>query len=422
MTPNNSPRASLSRFLAALCVVVLAASCSGNGSNTTPSTTTPATPSVSNSATVEVNLGPLNNYFNGIFTTVQVCEPGSTTNCTSIPDVLVDTGSTGLHVLSSALGSLSLSSIQIGGNPLQECIQYYDLSYDWGPVAEADIHMAGETASSVPIEIMSANPAYAVPNACLPFGSNGAVPNNTLQELGANGILGVGNLAQDCGTLCTSATNNVQMYYTCTGSGCVVPSVPTTQQVTNPVALFSQDNNGVLISLPSIPATGQASASGSLIFGVATQSNNALGSAQIYATDINQYFTTTYKGVQYPESFVDSGSNLLYILDAATLGTVDCADAQGLYCPSSTLSITATNTGMNGVSAPLTFSIANADSLLSNTTFAAFNDLGGDSGTGGSSDYFDYGLPFFYGRNVFVGIAGTTAPNGANAPYGYWAF
>jgi hypothetical protein len=48
--------------------------------------------------------------------------------------------------------------------------------------------------------------------------------------------------------------------------------------------------------------------------------------------------------------------------------------------------------------------------------------LGGDSGTDTATDYFAFGLPFFFNRSVFVGIGGTTVPNGATAPYGYWAY
>jgi hypothetical protein len=211
------------------------------------------------------------------------------------------------------------------------------------------------------------------------------------------------------------------MYYICPSGECQIASVPTANQLWNPVALFSQDNNGVLISLPAVPAVGAATASGSLIFGIATQSNNALGSAQIYATTADEYFTSTYNGIQYSNSFIDSGSNALYFLDSTTLGNIDCPANPGFYCPASTLNFTVTNTGANGTTGQLTFSITNADALFK-TGFAAFNDLGGDSGTGRSSDYFDFGVPFFLGRNVFVGIAGTTVPNGESAPYGYWAY
>jgi hypothetical protein len=211
------------------------------------------------------------------------------------------------------------------------------------------------------------------------------------------------------------------MYYVCPSGACRIASVPTAAQLWNPVALFAQDNNGVLLSLETVPGGGQTNASGSLIFGIATQSDNALGNAQIYATDAYGDFTTTYNGVQYSNSYIDSGSNALYFLNSARLGNIDCRDNPGFYCPASTLNFTVTNTGTNGATGQLNFSIANADALF-NTGFAAFNNLGGDSGIGSASDYFDFGLPFFYGRSVFVGIAGKTVPNGASAPYGYWAY
>ncbi len=74
-------------------------------------------------------------------------------------------------------------------------------------------------------------------------------------------------------------------YFLCPGGVCGFAIVPLANQVWNPVTLFTQDNNGVLVSLPSIPEGGQATVSGSLIFGIGTQTNNALGSAQVYAAD-----------------------------------------------------------------------------------------------------------------------------------------
>src|SRR5208337_1276133 len=272
------------------------------------------------------------------------------------------------------------------------------------------------------VHIISESPAYPVPTSCLSLGTSGAVDYNSVSALGANGILGVANIAQDCpASECGQAANGIPQYFVCPSGSCQIASVPTTGIVTNPVALFSQDNNGVLISLPTVPAGGAATASGSLIFGIGTESNNALGSAQIYTVDSYSDFTTTYNGTAYSNSFIDSGSNALYFLDSGSLGNIECADATGFYCPAATLNFTVTNTGTNGTSGSVSFSIENADALF-NTGFAAFNDLGGDSGTSSSPDYFDFGVPFFFGRNIFVGIGGTTVPNGASAPNGYWAY
>ena len=56
---------------------------------------------------------------------------------------------------------------------------------------------------------------------------------------------------------------------------------------------------------------------------------------------------------------------------------------------------------------------------LVQTNNAAFNNLGGSSGSGPFSSFFDWGLPFFFGRTVFVGIEGQTSPLGTGP---YFAF
>jgi len=424
MTLKMNSMTPLVRFLGVVAGLIVVASCGGGSSSSSPPPPPPP-PTANNSVDISVNLGPTGDYVDGIFTSVQVCAPGSTTNCVTVPDVLVDTGSSGLRLLSGAVGGLSLPAVtDSSGNDVQECVQFISLAYIWGPVAQGDIHLSGETASSSAIQIISESPQYTVPSSCLTLGTNGAVDYNSVSALGANGIMGVANYAQDCASPgCNQASNEVPQYYVCPSGNCEFATFSSSGIVTNPVALFSQDNNGVLISLPTIPAGGQATASGSLIFGIGTQSNNALGSAMIYAVDNASDFTTTYNGTPYSDSFIDSGSNALYFLDHATLGIPDCADAPSFYCPTTPgpVSLTVTNTGTNGTSGSVTLNIANADSLF-NTDFAAFNDLGGDNGPGSATEYFDFGLPFFFGRNVFVGIAGKTVPNGASAPYGYWAY
>jgi hypothetical protein len=416
----------LARLLAVVGGLIFVASCGGSSSTPNPNPTPTPTPT-NNSVDLSVNLGPTNDYVNRLFASVEVCEPGSTTNCTTVPNVLVDTGSSGLRLLSGAVSGLSLPAVtDSGGNDVQECIGFISLAYIWGPVVQADIHLAGESASSASVHIISETPQYPVPAGCIPTGSSGTPQDyNSVSALGANGILGVENFAQDCGSACAAASNGIAQYFSCPSGNCQITSVPATStkgQVWNPVALFSTDNNGVLISLPSIAAGGAATAAGSLIFGIGTQSNNALGSAQIYAVTDQAYFTTTYNGTQYSDSFIDSGSNAYYFLDSAALGNLDCpAPNTGWYCPAATDSFTVTNTGTNGTTGSVTFSIQNAVNLFQ-TGYAAFNDLGGDAGPIPSTDYFDFGVPFFYGRNVFVGIAGQTVTGVTNAPNGFWAY
>ena len=164
-----------------------------------------------------------------------------------------------------------------------------------------------------------------------------------------------------------------------------------------------------------VGANGNATLSGTLVFGVGTQSNNALGSAKVYTTDSFGNFTATYNSVAYPQSFVDSGSNGIFFLDAATTSLTDCTTAVGFYCPASSANFTVTNTGNNGTSAPVMFSIFNAESLFqANPTFSAFSNVGGPF-----AGAFDYGLPFFYGRSVFFGIEGQTTPGGTGPFYAY---
>jgi hypothetical protein len=382
-------------------------SSSGSGSSSSSSGTTP----VANTTALDVNFGPANNDTNVPLISLTVCEPNTST-CQTLSDVEVDTGSTGLRVVSSVLTVSLPQTTDSSGNVLQNCVNYADGSYAWGPVATADIQIAGEKASAVPVQIISATPSFAVPSSCVGTGAN----DNTVATLGANAILGLGNFQQDCGSACTPASTSVPpIYYLCPSSVCQVASLPLASQLQNPVYLFPQDNNGILVSLPSIPATGQATATGSLIFGIGTQTNNALGSAKVYTTDDSGNFQTTYNGVSYSQSFLDTGSNGIFFLSASALGIPDCAAPNtGWYCPSSTVNYTATNTGLNGTSGQVTFSVANADSLFA-TPNAAFNDLGGD----GQAGMFDWGLPFFYGRNVFVGIEGQTSPGGTGP---YWAY
>src|SRR5579863_7933264 len=115
--------------------VLFLGACGGGSSSTT---NTPPPP-VNNTAPLTVNLGPANNFVNGLYVSVTLCNPGTTT-CQTIPNVAVDTGSEGLRILSSQLTLTGLPAVtDSSSDPLQECVQFGDGSYVWGPVVTADI-------------------------------------------------------------------------------------------------------------------------------------------------------------------------------------------------------------------------------------------------------------------------------------------
>ena len=398
------------RIVGAAALLALAGAGAACGGSSHPNTINVVTTSGTNVQPIAVNAGPTSNYANGVFTSVTVCAPSSS-NCQTISGILVDTGSYGLRLLSSAGGgalTLSLPQQNSGANPVGECAPFVS-GYTWGPVQSADIKMAGEVASNVPVQII--DPTFAaVPSSC----SSGGVPeNDTLLTLGANGILGVGPFAQDCGGSCDqTGAANPGLYYGCASASCQVIAEPIAQQVQNPVALFATDNNGVILELPNVSSPA-ASLSGSMVFGIGTESNNALGSASVFPVDANGEFSTTFKGQSYP-AFVDSGSNAFFFLDETLTGLTVCpGNNSGFYCPGSTANLSAT-TASGSATANITFTIANADTLFQNQTAVVFNSLGGPNpGT------FDWGLPFFFGRNVFTAIDGKSTPAGSGP---FWAY
>lgn len=434
-----------------LLAVISVLGWAGCGGNNNPTITSPA-PAANNTVAVSANFGPTGQsggFINTIYTTVTVCQHGTKT-CATIPNVAVDTGSIGLRLLPSALGSVALTPVLISGQPLQECIQFGDTSYTWGPMQFADVDIAGESASNVPVQLLEPS-NFSVPADCLTMPVNSSLPNggdvDTPQTVGANGILGIGDGTVDCGSFCAQLTqiSSGYPYYTCPNGNCQEVSVSTFDQATNPVSAFaSSDRNGVVITLPSVGATGATTVSGTMTFGIATQSDNVLGSATVYSLDqCGDFPTVTYDGLSYTDSscsgtgsglggFLDTGSTGLYVADASTLsflGISDCPQGtagDGFYCvspgPTATLSnIAISGNGLGAATTSLSLTIYDATKLISSNN-AVFSDLGSDSGTSPSTDYFDFGAPFFLGRTVFVSIAGETVSGVLNAPNGFVAF
>ncbi len=397
MRSNSRLKRALLLALAAAC-----AGCGGGGDSSTPAP--PASGDNVMTITVNGSLCSAGSYINKPCVSVTICTPG-TSACQTISDILLDTGDSGLRIFRQVL-TVPLTQVPSGAGSLAECIQYADGSSVWGPVKRAGVILANEPAVQVPIQVIDSSFSGA-PAAC-------SAAYQTPAEAGYNGSLGVSFFEQDCGDTCKDNVPN-GVYYSCSGGACSEAKAEFADQVQNPVASLPVDNNGVLVQLPGVPAGGTATVSGSLILGIGTRANNMPSGVTRYPADtITGNFYTTFSGLTY-SSFIDTGSNGLFFPSPSAAVLPDCPYYTDWFCPPATTGFTAVNTGAVGSpSGGVSFRIGNFETLYRYTTNDVFAEIGGDNPGG-----FDWGLPFHFGRNVYIGIERKVSTLGTGP---YWAY
>lgn len=397
----------LSFAIIATSVTLSACNSGGTSANSTSNATPPASGSgsqasaASNVVPIVIDAGPTGQSpDNTPFVSVTVCSTSSPTNCQTIDHIILDTGSMGLRIFANKLNSsLNLTPQTVNGQTTAECT-LFGSGYDWGSIALANVKMAGEIANNVPIQIINDSSIPGVPSDC----SNEGAYNDLG---GANGIIGVNPLPYDQGN-----------YYSCSGSSCTLnSSITTAQQVVSPVYKFSTDNNGVIVALPQVPSTGATSLSGTLTFGIGTQSNNQLTAQNVFTsngTEQDGSFTTTYDGGSY-DSIFDTGSTELFFDNPSNNPALTtCSDNTSFYCPSSTTTITTQLASLNSsAGVNFNFNIINFDNFINSNPNSVVIP---NAGATGGQNFFIWGLPFFYGRTVFSAFSGAST-SGGNGPY-----
>jgi hypothetical protein len=160
--------------------------------------------------------------------------------------------------------------------------------------------------------------------------------------------------------------------------------------------------------LPSVSASGATSVTGSLIFGIDTQSNNQSGSQTVLTLNpVTAELTTIFNGQTLNMSFIDSGSNGIFFTDSNI--ALCPSPNSSFYCPASPQTLSATLQGANGTSVAESFSVTSLAGVASTVT--ALPGLAGPM-----AGLFDWGLPFFYNRRVATAITGYTTSAGTG-PY-----
>lgn len=385
----------------ALALSAAVAACGGSGGGEPVST--PAAPAENVlSVTVNGSLCAASSYQNKPCVQVTLCTPG-TSICQTIDDILLDTGSYGLRVFQQAL-TVALPRVAAGTGTLATCVSFADGSSEWGPVARASVLLASEPPVDVPVQVIDAT-FGAIPSTC-------TKPDSGPSVAGFNGVLGVGVFAQDCGDTCSANADN-GVYFACDGSACTGVAVPLASQLQNPVSLLPLDGNGLILELPGVPAGGTASLTGSVVLGIGTRSNNAPSAVTAYALDGNGAFHTVLGGRLNP-GYLDTGSNGLFFAAPSGVTIPACPTPDDTwFCPTPPMQLSATNSAASGpASTAIGFEIGDFEALVasSNNVFA---EIGGPAPSPGG---FDWGLPFHFGRRVYVGIENQTSALGTG-PY-----
>ena len=443
----------LRRHVVGLCAALALAACGGDSGSSAPVTVAPvtiaptptptptptatATPTA-NVATVVLDAGPaaLNTgtdaytAFNEPYVTVTLCAPGSTSNCQTIDHVILDTGSVGLRIIQPVLNAGLLAALpteaDTPGNAVAECYQYVN-SYAFGSVRTADFSIAGEKVASMPFQAIGDTGTFAtVPAGCSAGGGSSIA---TVKDFGANGILGVGTTTTDCGSFCATGGSSAAIYYDCPSAGCAsvisrsASVAAPFQQLPNPVAAFPIDNTGTIVTLPSVAQRGVATLTGTVTFGIGTQTDNILSAANVLPVTTSGsrsgagLLTATYNGKQLTQSFLDSGSNEYFFIDTS-LAPCTATDLIAFYCPPSPTMLSPLLTATNGATASGAFTLYSPLNVAGSSNVAPGLGINPTLVTPPLpfANSFDFGVPFFFGRSVYTAIEGRSTGS-VNGPY-----
>lgn len=358
---------------------------------------TPAAPAPNAIPVVVNDCGGLGN-FNQPCVTVTVCTPG-TTQCQTIPNIILSTGTgyPGFRVYSSVLNVPLLQESDPSGNPIADCQNWGTGYTSWGPVEMADVVLGTEKASNIPIHVMNSG-----------FMNGSAVCANAYAGPSASGYNGVLGIGQASGAPSGG-------YFTCPASGCVANAWTGVQPVQNPITALPQDNNGYILSFPSMALTGANGYTGTLVLGIGTETNNEpTGPVTVIPLDSfgSLSWQATGGGAVNGVPLVEN--NAIFMVPPPSIPY--CASPYTAFlCPPSdtTFNITLSAEADSGSTA--TYSTTQA--MYPVTEYDTYQASGG--AVVGSSAYAALGFSFFVGRQIYVSYPNQSTPLGKGPFMGF---
>lgn len=324
-------------------------------------------------------------YPNQPFVSIQVCQP-DLSKCVTIDKVLVDTGSFGLRIFDTALAGITPTGVTHQGGELRQCAGFGS-GYTLGRIVRIGLKMAGTQARDLPIQLIDSS-AGTAPSGCAAMGS---AQFTNKEQVGGNAILGIGPLGSDA-----SSSLRVRYFTQVANQTNLLATVPENIAVPNPVTRLDQHNNGLVLQFPPVGLAGETTLKGTMTLGLNTANNNATSGVKFFGVSDAARLRITLAGRSY-NGLIDSGSNYYHFPSrymAPCEGTI-------FFCPSKPETV------------PITIQSWDlASSLTSELLIDDYRNYNGMAAQPGLAGYDSgatelvLGLPYFYGRKVYVAIQG----------------
>lgn len=385
--------------LGLLSIIIISCS-SGSGGNAT---------STPNQVPISIGSGLNGDGINTMYISLTVCANNSGTNCQTVDNIILDTGSFGVKINKSALPEsfvLSLPRVTTNaGNEVYAC-NTFGSGYVFADEHYAVLNLAGTMTSNVILQAIENSPTAEIPDSCTAKG-----PFDDFANFGANGIIGI-NPAITLGNSSLLLYKNINGIYEPL-TNAEESGLPVLNQ--NPLPSLATNNNGFVVSIPPVSQNTNTNVNGTLILGINTENNNKITAQTNLVvaseSDLSVVCNSAcfYSKITNPESTIpavfDSGTNG-WVFMSNTLPQCDYG-----YCPESPTIWT---------SSVYSYDFAANESYTISATISADEVVNGQSlsfavmpgwGYYNYNNQTLYGSPFFLGKNVYVVFPGTQNRN-----------
>ena len=340
------------------------------------------------------------------FVDVTVCNTRG--KCKTVSNVMVDTGSTGLRMVRGAVEELHLDPVtDAAGQPLANWGRASS-SELWGPVHWAKVQIGKVTTQrAIPIQVFDAP----TDGELVPAGY-GRVDKRRLMGFRCNGVLGIGPQRHvDTGYYRWEEGSNSWLWKS--PSQWVAQGVDRTRQLVNPIARFPAPyNNGSVLSMPAVDwNTGAERVRGLLGLGIGEPTDRLFESGRrVLSHDFNDksQFPAVLGGRRVELTARTSTSGMT--LDLAHLGIPRHASSPKLYDAKvpTVIDLTVPHAGEYVRLARPLYVGPTVDYVAAHPGHGVLPMIVGAPDRPGEPNVL--GMPFYYGRTVATGLAGTVNP------------